>query len=88
LPGRWQYHDTDAACDVRLMPDFSPQTTAKYPRNQNQGQPDNDEIKVNAVIRDGFIQKIKHGLQSFACIQVHIASLVYAFRILITGSTI
>ena len=86
LWSRWLDHDTDADGDARCMPHFPPQTTAKYPRDHNHRQPDQREIQINSIVRDGVIQKMKHGVQNFSWVQVHIASLVYAFGILITGS--
>src|ERR1019366_2087979 len=80
--------DYDADGDIRRPPHFSPQTAAEYPRDHNHRQPDQHEIKINSIIRDGVIQKTKHGVQNFARVQVHIASLVWTFRILTTGSTI
>ena len=46
------------------------------------------EEQIHAVVRDGVVQKIEHGFQYFACIQVHIASGVQAFASLMTGSMI
>jgi hypothetical protein len=34
------------------------------------------ELGINAIIRDGFIQKMEDGFQNFAWVKVHIASLV------------
>jgi hypothetical protein len=53
-------HNADAHSDMRLVPDFSAQTSANNPRNQRHRQPDQSEIQINAVIRDDFIHELKH----------------------------
>jgi hypothetical protein len=49
---------------------FPQQTAAQYPGTP-QGQPDEHEVKIYAVILNQGIQSIEYGIQQFSRIQVH-----------------
>ena len=42
--------NADAGADVRLIGEFPAQAAAKYPHNHKQGQPDEREIKIHAIV--------------------------------------
>jgi hypothetical protein len=46
----WLYDNADAGADVRLIGEFPAQPAAEYPRNQNQGQPDEREKQINSLM--------------------------------------
>src|ERR1035438_4777961 len=70
---------------MRLIGEFPAQPAAEYPRNQNQGQPDEREIQINSPFCDDPIEKMEHGVEHCGRIQVHVISSGYAMAI--TGST-
>jgi len=67
------YNNADAGADMRLTGEFPAQPAAEYPRNQNQGQPDEREKQINSPFRDYPIEKMEHGVKD-CWIQVHVIS--------------
>ena len=47
---------------ISLWP-FPPQAAAQYPDNHRQGQPDEHEVTINAVILNQGVQSVEYGIQ-------------------------